>query len=1135
MDDKEILGNIEEILENFVIDLHEKLDIHDFEDVIKGNKSDLVSQDLRQSPESYTEQALIWPILDELRHEKVVRPFAEGGGRGEWPDFRIDGLNKEIIGENKPINNIKSAEVDVKDYLDRKSIPSEYGIATDGFTWVIYKIEISSDFTEFPVIEKFNLRPLILDIAHKKGYLPETQLDNESREDNISNFVDAFESHKLDKLTSEEAPKRLKERKKKDIEDFYDLYIELLFGEGKKDYNYETTLVESIESPKTASDKDIRVFGITLVNRLLFIKFLEKKGVIPGEVLIQRVDNYEQSKELLVDNLYDAQIKPLFYDLFNTPLDERNPKHRQDWFGEIPYLNGGLFRKNIENESQFSIHDEMLKTIIEDLIEGHKLDKSGEFDPAVIGSVFEKTITYIEHEREQKDLGAYYTPNEVTKLISDTTIDPKIKDKIIETIGSNNQNEKIINYLENTDISQLFRYIEEGRVIAILLPNDEEIEIDFGDEEVLEELLSSLKTIKILDPACGSGHFLTTALEEVQKAQISILRGLDEHNGRRAFEEKKKTALNVIYGVDVDPIATEIAKLRVWLKIIEDGWEPDYGKLPNIDVNISAGNSLIGFPFTGEGQAALTLTDDGIQDLKEYRRLYKEGNAQYKQKIVDLEASIRQGLNSEYLQHYNAYIKDDFESCEQFQNFINNTSSGIFNSIKSIKIKKEDNSRLTEGEKKYLDNLGYKNAQKSARIPIDKRKSSLSLESDRESKFIDECLDVLDNDFKITEIERKPTKYDLNNVLGSSFHWNLEFPETGLESSSGRHKAKFDVIIGNPPYGNILGAPEKMLTSNYRTSDVKDIAAPFLERQLQLLKEGGYFGNITTLRMIYQSDLKEVHDLLHEKLDNTKIACFAHRPQQVFDNAIVRVGIMTGKKSTSERSSIQTSELINLHDGEREKLFDNISYEKVDNLYLREKIGGSDRAYEIMPKVGNNNIKSILKKLSSKNRTIGDVESKQETDYPAFRKRGGGYWVGYYNQHPYKEDRSSIKKMFYSSQLEKDTAFLIVNSNLFYLYWLTYSNFRNFDKGMIRRFPFPGENKMKQNSDAIQKYASQLWEEMDKYSSQDKRYDIRTIDMSKVKPKIDEIEKELMSSLYGLSDEQIEFLNNYKNEVRLSN
>lgn len=55
--------------------------------------------------------------------------------------------------------------------------------------------------------------------------------------------------------------------------------------------------------------------------------------------------------------------------------------------------------------------------------------------------------------------------------------------------------------------------------------------------------------------------------------------------------------------------------------------------------------------------------------------------------------------------------------------------------------------------------------------------------------------------------------------------------------------------------------------------------------------------------------------------------------------------------------------------------------------------------------------------------------------------------MGYYNQHPYDEDRSSIKKMFYPSKLERDTAFLIVNSNLFYLYWLAYSNFRNFDKG----------------------------------------------------------------------------------------
>jgi len=165
----------------------------------------------------------------------------------------------------------------------------------------------------------------------------------------------------------------------------------------------------------------------------------------------------------------------------------------------------------------------------------------------------------------------------------------------------------------------------------------------------------------------------------------------------------------------------------------------------------------------------------------------------------------------------------------------------------------------------------------------------------------DDLRRLLDAGFVFDVVERQPTRYDLEHITGKPLHWDIEFPELlPLEEANGMHpEIEFDIVIGNPPYGDILNQNEEMFTAPYLTGSVNDVSAPFVERQLQLTADQGYFGNVTTLRLIYQSSLEEFHDLLRSTLDPARVACFGMWGRVgVFENALVRVALLSGQKNT---------------------------------------------------------------------------------------------------------------------------------------------------------------------------------------------------------------------------------------------
>lgn len=1125
------MPTVKSVLQDYVDALYSNLDAHELEQLFNGDKV-LTSIDLGNQPEPWTEDNLIWPLLDAVGLDKDPQPY----GGGDRPDFELLNVDVDVLGENKSPNKIDDAEADLKSYLRDKALGADHGIATDGFEWVIYKIELGGDFVQFPKIARISLRQAITQIATDRGYV--SGLGNIDVDEEIEAFTDVFERDEFNTLLTEKAPQKLRDERKHDVEEFYDLYIELLFGEGDK-YEYDTSLLDDVKAPYDATEKDKRVFAITLVNRLLFIKFLEEKGVLHDGFLLDRAEAYEDSRGEFAGSLYDSQLRPLFSELLNTHEDNRDARYHDDdsWFSDVPYLNGGLFRANVDQEAEYGIRDRILPTVITDLIEGTALDTNGNggnggLDPAIIGSVFEKTINHLEQERDQRDIGAYYTPNDVTGLITRQTVDEKVREEILDAYARHVS-------LDNNE----FKQANEDKPLDELLRDIEDSAGWFGSPDATRDALDRLNELTVLDPACGSGHFLTTALDEIHRVQVALMRGLhgSEPDPKDEYEAKKELALNAIYGVDIEPVGVEIAKLRVWLKIVEDGWEDDFGKLPNIDVNISSGNSLIGLPTTGTRTGTLEMTEyrDRIRDIVELRREYKheggddaEESAAEKREIQRiLDEELRPELDEVYLQQQNYSVDTEIQDVEEFDAVVESIrDQHLYPTIESVKARPADGSSITESQEETLEEYGFSVYSKSARLDVDDREQALRKANggngdgpSAREQIASELRDLLESGFEFTEVIRQPVRSDLDTAQGPPFHWIAEFPEVAdIDDMT----VDFDIILGNPPYGDILENSDAVLTNGYVTGDINDVSAQFVERQLQLLGDDAYFGNITTLRLVYQSDIQELHNRLRSVLDEARMACFGSRPSRVFDNADIKTTIMTGKKDGEDPGTIKTSDAIIFSESDRKQKFDSIDYGATEGLVLRDRIGGTEGSRAILPKVGGETKRSILEHLRENSGLIfDDVFDRDESfgDYTIYRRRGVRYWINAMYEELYSA--SEVEPMYFETELKRDAAFVIMNSSLFYMYWLSYGDFHHLNWSHVRPFPFHDHDELEPYAGRVEELAEELWTGMQDQFNPDAGV-TGEFEMSPLKPVMNDVD-ELVGEIYGLSDEQIMYIQNH--------
>jgi len=651
---------------------------------------------------------------------------------------------------------------------------------------------------------------------------------------------------------------------------------------GKQPYSLLEQTYAKLEGNPRITDDDMRfdtALGLVLVwvNRILFLKLLESQLI-----------NFNREKDVrFLDNNhikdYDA-LHDLFLQVLAKPIEERSEEIKNQ-FPDVPYLNSSLFEQSQIEWDFFAISGIRLgnmnvynrtvlkdgngrrvtgsKSVLEYLFlfldaydfgsektqnEGAVRNESKTLiNASVLGLIFEKINGY-------KD-GSFFTPGYITEFICNKTLRRAVIDKFNEVKGWNCQD---------------FEDLKE--------------KIDYGQREERIEANEIINSLRICDPAVGSGHFLVSALNEIIaiKSELGVLQDRQEQPKRirdydirveydelivadedgdtfkynpiepasqriqeTLFEEKRTIIENCLFGVDLNPRSVEICRLRLWIELLKNAYyyrtesnDRLLQTLPNIDINIKCGNSLASVnPVT------------------------------IKRTIM-----IREGM-SKLIQEYKQNVRE-YKNC------------------RSKQVKNQLNRDIAEIKRKLLP-------------PVQ--------------------LDAFGNNTQVINAQK---------VFSHSLEWMVEFPEVLNEKGSFEG---FDVIIGNPPYISLeklridssvydrmhrTDEEGKAGQKTYKTLESRgDIYTLFVERGLQLLRKGGYLSYIMPNKwekVMYGRPLRE----LFLSINLSQLIDFGDN--QIFEDATTYTCIIRMKKEKSKgRLMVSTIENVN-----KETLYEDVEEQK---------------------------------------------------------------------------------------------------------------------------------------------------------------------------------------------------------------
>ena len=911
-----------------------------------------------------------------------------------------------------------------------------------------------------------------------------------------------------------------------------------------------------------------RWYVSVMLNRLMFIYFIQKKGFLAGDEDYLK-HKLAESKQRGKDRFYSDFLCPLFFSGFAC----REPRGSKidALLGKVPYLNGGIFQKHqIEtaHEKTIEIPDKAFDALFAFFdeyrwhLDERPLRDDREINPDVLGYIFEKYIN-------QKQMGAYYTKEDITEYIGRNTVVPRLLDMarqkckvafegessvwrllqqdpdryifepvrrgVIERTHGNEiiPESRLPDFVQKgmhdpkarmfdrrynlgdaefldgkgnsqtlptetwreyvarrqrclelrdklakgevTDVNDLITYNLDIRQFAQDVVED-------SDPDLLRAAWRSLNEMSVLDPTCGSGAFLFAALnillplyeaclvqmrgflEELEQSGAkhspkkyedfrNVLDRVAKHPNERYFI-LKTIVVNNLFGVDIMDEAVEICKLRLFLKLVAQiDRAEEIEPLPDIDFNIRAGNTLVGYVRQSEIDKAIAGS------------LFQQ----------------------EKKEHLGRRISEAMEKADVCRRLFRVQQLGPGGEVTEI-----DKRQVA----KCIDDVhGLLSPHLAAEYGID------ATDSDACGKWL---------------------------KSHNPFHWLTEFHD--IMGTGG-----FDVIIGNPPYVETRNVPEYR-TRGYATEECGDLYSFVIERSFDLAHRQGRCGMIVPVSIVSTDGFASLRGLIASRTARTWFSSYAERPSKLFTGVEKRLAIWLANAGQGETHHALVSGYRRWQQEERDSLL-------ACTRYVTAQPSAA-LVCDSLPKVSSDVEIATLARLSRQPRLGGQYVSKsQHTIYYTRKLR---YFAQFFDFVPRittargkKVPPSELKELRLADARSRDIALAALNSSTFFWFLTTFSDMRNLNRREMQEFRLGLASTGTEVGRECARLSQQLMSDFEANSTmlmndygEHGVLRIQSFQPRLSKPVIDQID-EVLAKHYGFTDEELDFIINYDIKYRM--
>lgn len=615
-----------------------------------------------------------------------------------------------------------------------------------------------------------------------------------------------------------------------------------------QDSNFRKSVFKiSIPANATKEEKDkackpIRDFVKKLLGRIVFLYFVQKKGWLGASDTNYKDGLTDFIKQLFKqsggnDAFYSTWLTVLFFETLNKELSNDDFKMPDGKKVKVPFLNGGLFDKEDHDEhiltfkSNLFHHPDFEDTLLTeknrdiargflDFLDAFNFtvhedspdDHTVAVDPEMLGHIFENLL------EDNKDKGAFYTPKEIVHYMCQESLTEYLATQL-----------KIENEEVKNALSDLVKHKE---IEETLKPQ-------------LKQIDKFLDTVKICDPAIGSGAFPMGLLQEIHAIKEVIAYELQQP--WKPAEVKENIIQNSVYGVDIEKGAVDIARLRFWLSLVVDEEKPR--ALPNLDYKIVVGDSLV---------------------------------SKFEDEIIEIDWEIKEGTQGNLFGNENVLKRQALLkkiTAKQSEYFHATNKQKLAAEIRSLKIDILINQLELMINTKGLEKKPTESGKKAA------AQMELWLQTQSWKNTISKLQ-------KVKQKKEEPFEH---------FDWKLDFPEV-LNPYLVNGNAGFDIVIGNPPYIKIQSIPKELTAyfkRKFKSATGKyDIYVIFIEHSMSLLKKEGNLAFINPHRFLIAEYGSGLRDILFKKRALSKLVYFG--VNQIFETATTYTGLFFLKENSDK-------------------------------------------------------------------------------------------------------------------------------------------------------------------------------------------------------------------------------------------